>query len=529
MITIVEPKLLWSDLSLDIMDKIPAHLEWCGRNCYKSEDKIKVGSSEKFLRNICSRGHESVLEHVTLTAKLILSRAASHQLVRHRIGAYCLSGDTEIVAFTDVKSRSPKRWTLKQLYDWSLDPKRKGRLKLIRLRSLDKEGRLVPGKIRKVFDSGEQEVFEIKTKFGRSIKATTKHRFLTGKGWKPLSEIRVGDNLFSNGTPAYKNPEWIKEQYLKANRTRKETAALAGVSDVCLGVWIRKFGLQKPCSDRPNKRPGRGVKGMHTEEGKRQISNRMKGEKNHRWKGSKASVNAGRLRAQKTFNTPDECETCGSANRLVRHHIDGDTHNNIEENIVFLCECCHHQWHVGQAVMSVFKDEVISISPSGVEHTYDIEMDGPNHNFVANGLVVHNSQESMRYCNYGKKGLKVVCPPTIGLPPGEYTIAQHTCEELCEKYRWMNPCQLRWLTTVEMCYQEYLQELKEGVKPEDARFTLPNATKTEVVTTYNISMWRHVIRERALNERAQWEIRKVITEGFEFLKLKLPSIFGDLK
>ena len=42
------------------------HIELCGRVCYKSEDKITDDSAEKFVRNIVSRGHTSVLEHGTV-------------------------------------------------------------------------------------------------------------------------------------------------------------------------------------------------------------------------------------------------------------------------------------------------------------------------------------------------------------------------------------------------------------------------------------------------------------------------------
>jgi len=63
-------------------------LEQCGRTCYKSEDRITSGSAERFVRMICRNHHESVLEHASMTARVICSRACSHQLVRHRIGAY---------------------------------------------------------------------------------------------------------------------------------------------------------------------------------------------------------------------------------------------------------------------------------------------------------------------------------------------------------------------------------------------------------------------------------------------------------
>ena len=63
-------------------------LEKCGRTCYKSENKITEDSAKKFIRNLIKRGHESVIEHFSVTVKVICSRAISHQIVRHRIGAY---------------------------------------------------------------------------------------------------------------------------------------------------------------------------------------------------------------------------------------------------------------------------------------------------------------------------------------------------------------------------------------------------------------------------------------------------------
>jgi hypothetical protein len=41
-------------------------IEWCGRICYNSRDKIKPGSAEKFVAGILRRGHLSVLRHVWL-------------------------------------------------------------------------------------------------------------------------------------------------------------------------------------------------------------------------------------------------------------------------------------------------------------------------------------------------------------------------------------------------------------------------------------------------------------------------------
>lgn len=64
-------------------------LEECGRVCYKSEDKITDGSAEKFICGIIKSGHEAVLEHCSFTVKWIVDRGISHELVRHRLAAYC--------------------------------------------------------------------------------------------------------------------------------------------------------------------------------------------------------------------------------------------------------------------------------------------------------------------------------------------------------------------------------------------------------------------------------------------------------
>lgn len=65
------------------------HIELCGRVCYKSEDRITDTSAEKFVAAIIKRGHEAVLEHAGVTVKFIVDRGVSHEIVRHRLAAYC--------------------------------------------------------------------------------------------------------------------------------------------------------------------------------------------------------------------------------------------------------------------------------------------------------------------------------------------------------------------------------------------------------------------------------------------------------
>lgn len=64
------------------------HIELCGRVCYKSEDKITEDSAERFVRRIIKSGHESVLEHASVTVRFVCDRGVSHEIVRHRIASY---------------------------------------------------------------------------------------------------------------------------------------------------------------------------------------------------------------------------------------------------------------------------------------------------------------------------------------------------------------------------------------------------------------------------------------------------------
>lgn len=63
-------------------------VEASGRVCYMSfgEGQSPRTTSE-YIRNLLSMGHESVLEHISWSFVIIgMSRALSHQLVRHRVG-----------------------------------------------------------------------------------------------------------------------------------------------------------------------------------------------------------------------------------------------------------------------------------------------------------------------------------------------------------------------------------------------------------------------------------------------------------
>ena len=68
--------------------EILKRIEKAGRTCYKSEDRITEESATAFVRMLIERGHESVLEHESITVRFVCDRGISHEIVRHRIASF---------------------------------------------------------------------------------------------------------------------------------------------------------------------------------------------------------------------------------------------------------------------------------------------------------------------------------------------------------------------------------------------------------------------------------------------------------
>lgn len=107
---------------------LAAKLCYSDSNISQVEEKIKAESYEKFLGKILKMGHLSVLEHASFTFGIEgISRAASHQLVRHRLASYSQQSqryvrfkEPEFVIPSTVKGNAPiaKKFsdTAKSLY-----------------------------------------------------------------------------------------------------------------------------------------------------------------------------------------------------------------------------------------------------------------------------------------------------------------------------------------------------------------------------------------------------------------------------
>ena len=393
---------------------------------------------------IVKMGHHSVLEHINITFGLEgMSRACSHQLVRHRIASYCLSGDTTVVS--DMSNRSVKKRTLKDLFE---TPKQY--LDMMVIRCVDEDtGKIVNGKIKSVISSGNKEVFEVTTEKGYTIKSTNKHRFFTDYGWKRLEELSSEDEVYVNGVFSPPNKGKTKYNY----------APLAIVSQKMKG------NTNCPC---------------------------WTGKNNPNWKGDSVGTSGAYIRSSKIPKT-GQCEWCGDKSKET-HHRDKDPRNNSEQNRLELCVKCHKLIHKGYVVKHIIKDKIKSIKNIGTQDTYDIEMFGPHHNFIANGFVVHNSQQSQRYVKFDK--IDYVIPPSIA-----------NNNEICAGFE-------QYMDHVSLAYGELLEL---GVNPEDARFILPNACCTNITMTVNSRELMEMCKLR-LCATAQWEIREMFGAMKQLIK-----------
>ncbi len=134
---------------------------------------------------------------------------------------------------------------------------------------------------------------------------------------------------------------------------------------------------------------------------------------------------------------------------------------------------------------------------------------------VSHELVRHRiasfAQESTRYCNYSKdkfdNGITFIKPFFFG--------------ENTQNYK-------EWIYAMGIAEKSYLQMLKDGATPQEARSVLPNSTKTEITITANYREWRNFFKLRTA-KAAHPQMQEVTRLLLKELKTRLPIIFDDIE
>jgi thymidylate synthase (FAD) len=458
----------------------------------------------------------------------------------------------------------------------------------MRLRVLNEDtNEFVVGHICDVVDSGPQPVYRLTLADGKEVSATENHRFLTAGGWRTLREA-VG--LIGSGESAYMSrpcsvitngqPVWTDREWMKAQRSRGlsvgEIANAAGCSYMTVRQWLRRHELgftEEERGFKPEHVPwNKGRKGYRlqrqwTPEQKDAIRKARSGPKSNFWRGGICSDRAsiGRWTTEQAprvhFHYDYRCQVRGCGRRgvrLIAHHIvpvwlDRTLAREIG-NLITVCTECHKLIHRTVDAEIAFAREyssfvtrskkidpppsrkgckltghevlVVAVDYIGVRQTYDLSVQGPWHNFVGNGIVVHNSfnEESARYHKL-EGDFYVPSPQAVRTQvgkPGAYTfeaVGEDIAADTIATFR----------RVYDQLYDEYRALVDKGVAKELARSLLPFGIYTQFYWTLNARSLMNFLALRNSAE-AQYEIRVYAQAVERLFAAKMPvthSCFED--
>lgn len=140
---------------------------------------------------------------------------------------------------------------------------------------------------------------------------------------------------------------------------------------------------------------------------------------------------------------------------------------------------------------------------------------GISHEIVRHRIASY-AQESTRYVNYSKdkfgKEITLITP-----------IFWNDCPENeadCEKHNVLKNA----LIIIE---ETYMKLIELGASPQEARYVLPNGTKTEINVKFNLREWRHFFKMRC-TKAAHPQMREVVIPLLHEFQEKIPIIFDDI-
>ena len=350
----------------------------------------------------------------------------------------------------------------------------------------------------------------------------------------------------------YTDSEWLDHEYNLLGRSLAEIAEDCRCSTHTIRKWLSRFGIQDT-NDRGRFKPGNAPwnRGKTYESGPRELTEdhlatirrTRSGPASNFWKGGmssdRASIGrwttqaAARVHARNSWT----CQLCHTrAGELHCHHIVpvwlDPSLAREESNLTTLCPDCHRDIHgheldfveqldgppvkaewVGKkrprrAWNKLEKSRIVRIERFeyvGVEETYDLEVEGPHHNFVANGIITHNSvnEYSGRYS---------LMPLLFYRPEYEQfalqTESNRQGREATSADREVYDRAINWWEeTRERSSDTYGWLVENEVARELARSDLPLSTYTQWYWKIDLHNLMHFLTLR-VDSHAQWEIRR---------------------
>lgn len=441
---------------------------------------------------------------------------------------YCVSGDTLL------KYKNPNnRYTIKELWE---DKQNKNRLSQVLIEVLNIDtGILEYSKIKNIFNNGIKKVYKITTELGYSLKCTSDHQIYTPNDWKSLSELKIGDKIYVNGIegPIYQNKDWLEYHYLKLNKTVTEICKEFNFKSDVIRKWLHKYNIVKPKLEKQlyqdydwlynqnitlnktfvdiGKEFGVNVSTLKKWAKKLGIPNKGTGYFNvgrTPWNKGKTEIDDKRVAKQanalRTYHHDGDstekilkedtsryqkyikssCEICGATKDLEVHHKDKNHSNNNPNNLMTVYSSCHQRVH-NQSLTSLYGDKIIAITELEEEEVFDLEIEN-YHNYVANGIIVHN-------CNYSKdkfdNELTFIKPCWLDDEKLKLYGPYHTV------IRDKSPESI-FIANLNNVERDYLDLIKLGWTPQQARSVLPLGIKSELISCGFKDSWENFFYRR---------------------------------
>lgn len=131
---------------------------------------------------------------------------------------------------------------------------------------------------------------------------------------------------------------------------------------------------------------------------------------------------------------------------------------------------------------------------------------------VTHELVRHRiasyQQESQRFVEYGEE------------EPEDLFVVPEAYED--------NGMATYFMASYTDALKAYKQLRLNGVSKQDARYVLPNATRTRIIVKMNLREWMHVLRLRC-HSSAQPEMQEVANAILEELEARYPEVFASVR
>lgn len=528
-------------ITKSIVDEVPMNAEelivYVAR-VSNPTNQLNTETSDRLIAYLIKHKHWSPFEMCDMTVEIETSRAIAAQILRHRsfsFQEFCISGDSKIKLWYPA-SKNSKQVSIKSLYErfnstyWD----RKGVVPRAKVYDVESKT-FVSKEIIEVFKTGEKEVHKLTLGNGKTIKATKEHKFLTKNGFVELKNISIGDFIVTNGTPVYQDRDWLsiaKQESLSRNGLQY-IADKAGVSYHTIRKWLKIHKLSFTRSEvssyttiwnkglPSNLQPNFGNAPSASTREKMRRSSR-KGSESKFFKGSDVSwrkLVANECRRHKAMLAEKQGINLKNLHLYeIDHILPVYSHPELAfdiNNLQLLPVDLHKQKSAKESLESKYTAKyviVTNIEYVGKEMTYDLEVNHESHNYVANGIVTHNSQ---RYSEVG--GFE-----SIQLRKAGATNRQSSLEEFDPIMNggWASELINQHIQESEVLYRDLLDA---GVAKECARFVLPLTTQTRLYMKGSIRSWIHYLQVR-LEEGTQLEHRQIAEAISDIFQQQFPNI-----